>query len=304
MAYRLIGAGGFGKVFLIDEDTVVKAIYTSDACSEAYIEFKKQQKIYNTFERLGRIKTENPLVKKVQKLVKVARPISYSDSGSVINLSKFACTITMSRLRGLPLNLLRDGDRAIDARIKPDYLAKNGNNLELMGHIALNSEIGGIYGINYTVKQIGDNNPPRGYFITESSSVFGFLKMSHNIPSIGELNEIMGFIYGWILFSTNIIPIDIEIAFGLYDDEILINVLDFGMTFDLDDIENNKKLPRSSLIFDILERKDLDKDERYKLIIEAAVNDISIDLYSDVVDNKESRHGFRVAADFNSNLIK
>jgi hypothetical protein len=34
MQYSLIGAGGFGKVFLISDDIVVKAIYTKDACDE------------------------------------------------------------------------------------------------------------------------------------------------------------------------------------------------------------------------------------------------------------------------------
>jgi hypothetical protein len=178
---------------------------------------------------------------------------------------------------------------------------KNMKSLELMGHLALNSELGGVYGVNYSVKQISDNNPPRGYFILTDSTVLNSLRERYGLPATEELERIMGFIYGWIMYDTEIVPIDIEITLGLYDDDddkILFNVLDFGMTFDLRNPYEAKKLPRTAPIFDILEQKSLTDSERNEMLLERSMNDISIDLYSDVVDNVHAAAGFRMASEF------
>ena len=56
---KLIGAGGFGMVYLQPDNTVLKAI-RSLQCGEAKIEFEKQKKIYDLFQNLHKLTSPDP----------------------------------------------------------------------------------------------------------------------------------------------------------------------------------------------------------------------------------------------------
>ena len=301
-----IGAGGFGTIFQLssNKEEVIKAIYSRESCHEAQIEYMKQQRIYNSFKRLkenkGEEERQSPIIKMVNKLVKISKPISYMDRKAVINNRIFACTITMTKLNGIPLRDMINIDKNVLNRFDKEFIEERTLDFEIMAHLALNSDIGGVYGITFGNKAlVSDKNPPRGYFITEESGLLDNIREMYNVDlTDSDFKQIIGFIYGRIMFDTNIIPIDIEIALGLYGknkNKIKINVLDFGMTFDLENIRDNKVLPRTSLFFDIINDESLSPNEKSKEILEKGKEDISIDLYCDVLNDNDNIIGFNEA---------
>jgi len=114
-----------------------------------------------------------------------------------------------------------------------------------MTHLSLNTAVGGrFYGINYSNSLIDNRNPSRVYFITENADFLRKLKNfdgNNNSDLNNQAKQIIGFIYGILFFHANLIPFDVEITLGYYNDEFKVNVLDFGLTIDLSDIENASK---------------------------------------------------------------
>ena len=54
---EIIGAGGFGTIYLQPDGNVLKAIVSSDDCQNAENELIKQRKIYNSFSKLKQFHT-------------------------------------------------------------------------------------------------------------------------------------------------------------------------------------------------------------------------------------------------------
>jgi len=302
-----IGAGGFGVVYLLNDGSVIKAIYGKESCHEAQIEYGKQLRIYNSFKELKKNykSSSNRIINLVNEYVKISKPYNFMDKSTIINDTTYACTIRMSKLNGISLKNFYKLDPNIINRFSKEFLEKVGEDFQIMPHLALNSDIGGIYGNSYTKKIISNKNPPRGYFLTEHSGLLDKIRKIFKLSlSNNEIKEIIGFIYGWILFDTNIIPIDIEITLGLYNNKFKINALDYGMCFNLDNINDNPILPRTAPFFDILNNNKLSSIEKYDKIIEQGKDDISIDLYGDVNEDKYNIIGFNEAYNLSQNTIK
>ena len=111
--------------------------------------------------------------------------------------------------------------------------------------------------------------------------------------------EIIGFIYGRIYFDCDIIPIDIEITLGFNQstNSFEINVLDFGMTFDKKNIHQNPMLPRNTGFFAIYHNGLLDNKEKESQFLQLTLDDIDIDLYSDI--NGKGLSSFMYASQLN-----
>lgn len=307
-SYLTVAAGGgFGTVYLLNDGSVIKAIYGKESCQEAQIEYGKQLRIYNSFKELKKNNkySSSRIINLVNEYVKISKPYNFMDKSTKINDTTYSCTIRMSRLNGISLKNFSKLDSNIINRFSKEFLESRGLDFEIMGHLALNSDISGVYGITYTNKLISNKNPPRGFFITENSGLLDKLRKTFKLQlSNNEIKEIIGFIYGYIMFNTNIIPIDIEITLGLYNNKFKINVLDFGMCFNLDNINDNPILPRTVTFFDILNNNKLSSIEKYNKIIEQGKDDISIDLYGDVNTDEYNIIGFNEAYNLSKNKIK
>lgn len=133
-------------------------------------------------------------------------------------------------------------------------------------------------------------NPPRGYFITENSDFLDKLRRDYNFKlSNDQLQKIMGFIYGWIFYNAQIVSTDIEITLGIYDGQFKINILDFGLVFDINNynIENHVKHDIFKKIMD----SHLSPTEKMEKIENETKDEISMDIYGDL-DNDEMNDGF------------
>lgn len=285
----MIGGGGFGTVYLIDNKTVMKAIY-EESCKDAELEFLKQEKIYNSFVKLKKIHSDDSLVNLVQQYVVVSKPIEYSNKSIKIDGINYSCSIKMSKLNGIPLNILQDIDSELIQNIDKDFANEKGQNFQLMTHLTFEGIFNGVIGIDVDNK-IGNDNPPRGYYITENSKTLTNLRKIGLALSNKKIKRIIGFIYGWIYYSSKIIPVDIEIALGMKNKEFVINVLDFGMVFDLENLNNNKAIPRTEEIFNIL-NKNISDDKKQDLLLRKLKYDVSLDMYGDLESDKDVIHGF------------
>lgn len=294
---EVLGAGGHGTVYLLPNGNAVKGLYSRTACSEASVEFAKQKRIYDCFERLACCRHQIPFIDHLLTYLRIAKPISYSDEPSLFDHSHYACSLTMQRLHGLPLSFYLEHRRAyVESRFEPSYL-QNNQNLEMMAHLALNSEVAGVYGVTFSKSRISKENPPRGYFATETDGLLNFLRTKKGFMlSDEELREMMGFVYGWIYFECRIMPVDIEFALGLnpVTKQFELNVLDFGMTFDKLALEQNPVVPRNEPFFQLYQ-SEMTEEEREERLLERTLQDIDLDLYVSMEEDGVAWRHFFIA---------
>lgn len=294
---NIIGAGGDGIIFVDEREpnVVTKAIYRqNEGCMKAVIEYGKQSQIYNCINCLHGC--DDPLVKLINKYVRVAKPISYIDSAITINDVTYGCMVKMQKLNGLPLSVYEAYDPRIVSQIEPSYRKELDN---IQAHLSYNSDITGLFGVKYSKASITRQNPPRGYFSNAETGFFKFLreKYIYKLPlSDEQLEQMIGFVYGWIFFSCEVIPLDIEFTLGLnpLTHEYELNVLDFGMTFDKRQLTNNINAFESRRFFTIYGDKTLSAGEREQELLERIIEDTGIDLYVSLDEGSVSREAFLI----------
>jgi hypothetical protein len=281
---QVIGAGGYGKVYRLkggDGTTVLKAIYKAQSCRDAHHEFQKQRKAYESLMR-----------QKQSRLIRVAEPLRFSEKPFVLNGIRFSCSLTMRLLHGLPLRMFLEYDRAhIESRFDPHYLATlDVNQFQLQAHLAFNSDIGGVYGRCYSCGRISEENPPRGYFITPGSGFLQFLRDRYGLTLSDEtLKETIGFIYGRLFYDAQLAPVDIEITLGYNATlkQFEVNVLDFGMTYDLVEQENNVPDLATEPFYALEARRqrgELNEEAWHQAVQKQALRMIDVDLYAPMDD--------------------
>lgn len=295
---KVIGAGGDGLVYVDDRTvpkSVIKAIYkNNDACTKAGIEYDKQKQVYECFERLKRCCSEDPLVKLVNQYVRVAKALSHIETAGIINDTRYECSLSMSLLSSLPLEILTAFDPRIEQRIEQTYREQMG---DFMAHVSLNSPVVGIFGVKFSSATITRENPPRGFFSNSETGFFQYLREKHAMPlSDEELERMMGFVYGWIYFDCGIIPLDIEFTLGMNAESKLyeLNVLDFGMTFDKKALKN-KTSPFETRRFLSMYGDTFLAETNEEDFTQRIVEDTGLDLYASMEEESESLKGFMVA---------
>jgi hypothetical protein len=281
---EIIGAGGFGKVYLTPKGTVIKAIYTANDCKDAEIEFKKQEKAYQALKSIG--PTGIKFLDYMISLLNISKPIKSSNKTIFIDNSKFECSFEMTRLHGIPLSIYEKADPTILNNISKDF----GKNFEIMLQLSTNTEIGGrFYGIKYSKTKISEKNPPRGYFLSKNDVVLKYLIENYNFPlTLENIKEMIGFVYGFLYFKARLIPIDIEISLGYVDGNFVVNILDFGMCIDLDNIKYSLEDVKNKRLFTALTENNPDLEEIVK-------EEISVDLYCDLEDDDYCINGWDIA---------
>lgn len=302
---NLIGSGGFGRVFQTRDGNVIKAIMDKKACDEASLEMGKQLKIFNAFENLNNMNLnniKNPedkiIIQLVQKYVKVSKPLQSCNDSFKIGNDRYSCFIMMTKLNGISINLYKELGISTN-KIDPDYLESlSKNNQEIMLQLSLNLDLtSNFYGVEYSKQFLSDRNPPRGYFTNDDGEIIRKLNQDYNLLlSISTIKIIIGFIYGFIFYYARIVPTDIEITLGYNNTSgnFEINVLDFGMTIDLNDIDNTPILPRNKNIIDIF-NSSLTNIEKFNKLEKETKLDIGIDLYCDVNTDLNCNKGWEIA---------
>src|SRR5450755_2578767 len=108
--YKVIGAGGYGKVFLLPSGNALKAIYDIDVCRGARTEYFKQQKAYAAFQEIRDMDFDNEILDDYKNKINVSKHISYDEDHSMIEGQQYACHYTMSLLNGIPLTMYDELD--------------------------------------------------------------------------------------------------------------------------------------------------------------------------------------------------
>jgi hypothetical protein len=109
--YQIIGAGGFGKIFLLPGGSIVlKAISNKDICISALTEFRKQEKAFQAFNSIRNVRFAYDLLNNFKDKIIVSKPISYSDIKTSIDGTTYACYYVMRRLNGIPLWMYQECD--------------------------------------------------------------------------------------------------------------------------------------------------------------------------------------------------
>lgn len=271
---KIIGGGGFGTIYELPNETVLKAIHGKTNCKDAQLEFIKQTKIYDSFVRLKSLKNKNKIIQTIQKHVKIARPQLFNIKPVIVNETTYSCMLVMDKLYGLPLSFYLDAHSNMKKKFTPNFLQNL--DFEVQGHLALSGQFSsyGFYPTNVN-KKISSENPLRGYFITENDTLLKTLPWT-----IHEFKEIIGFIYGWIYYDARIIPLDIEISLGIHNNGYVINVLDFGLCIDLENINNNIYNTMTEPYIKLIEQKNYDKIYDKLLFNDWSIN--QFDLVEDV----------------------
>jgi hypothetical protein len=231
------------------------------------------------------------VVQFIRPYVRVSEPLSFADAPQQIQQYHYRCSVTMRKLNGIPLAIYEEWDTAqVKSRFDDLFLRQiDHDQFEVMTHLAFNGVIQGFFGRTYSAAQLGYDNPPRGYFTTKGAGFLSFLREKYGLAlSDTELESMIGFIYGWIYYACDIVPIDIEITLGLNRESGLfeVNVLDFGMTFDKRaPPERNHYAYNTSMLFDIAASTHFNTKQREKAYLKRTIKDLQTNLYGTLTGN-------------------
>jgi len=215
-----IGEGHYGTVYKDEKNDVYKMIYNTNDCNSSFAEMKLQGIIYKAFTDLSTISTkglsakERRILSHVTTFVRIARPKCAYNGSVNVGGRKFKCFFVMDLLHGVSLRQLR----RLDPRATSNVVE------EVQVH-PLQTSLFGLIGSKKD-KPVSELNGVRGYYASTAITQV-LLKDYMNTT---DLENVIKFVYLWIVFKCDIIPYDIEITLG-YDqnDHLNINVLDFGM---------------------------------------------------------------------------
>lgn len=230
---KLIASGGYGKIFATAQDTIIKAFRKQISPEDALNEFKFQEIIYSSINKLLSSESDDAIVNLVRKYVVVSKPLDHKMEPVTINSVDYSCYFEMEKLHGFPLSMYKNFNSQVDANIDKKYLETHNQYLNILLHLSFNLETtSGFYSVDYK-NPISESNPMRGYFISKDDpNILQYLRENFNLElSDINLKHIIGFLFSWIYYDTKIIPFDVEIALGFNPDtqQFQINLLDFGL---------------------------------------------------------------------------
>lgn len=271
-----------GKVHQLNNKAAIKGLFGEGVCISAKEEFEKQQIIWESFYSLSRMdkggfstKAKRALTL-VEKYVKISRPLSSCNRRVIINEHEYDYSFSMELLNGVPIQDYIDiiGDSEA-FNLSDDYLNCAGEGFQPMLHLSSNSEIPSKFFTNiYTQRIIHCGDPLRGFFMSldEIRLLEGILDKYNSELTVEDIALMMGFIYGWIYYATEIISRDIEITLGVYNGEVKVNVLDFGATVDMRNLDTLERSPQNYDLYTLVDKYPPGKDR-----------DMAIDEYTQIL---------------------
>lgn len=295
-----VGIGGSGRVFKIDEDTVIKAMISEKLCADSQRELELQYRVWDSFRSISEslaLATEPQalgILRLIRDYVKVSKPIESCQSEVKINGASYDCSFTMERLRGVPLKDFIEIFENYETNgsvfnLSDDYLETVGLDAEYMLHLSFNFESRAkFYAGNYGRKIIKPGEALRGFFISqdEQSVLEALMAKYKSQLTVQDLQIMIGFIYGWVYYVSGLVPKDIEITVGISNNDLVVNVLDFGMTIDLDNMANMERTLGNIDYEQIMNRTEPGESRDIE-IHEKVIQDISVDLYACLDDPEE-----------------
>eukprot|EP01084_Bolivina_argentea_P056487 103392_1 len=220
-----VGKGGFGKLYLDGNGNAIKAITDDNGCDEARAEYGYQAKVHAAFSTMA---SNTVLEKLVKSYVVVAKNVEFceNDAKFTLNGVQYKCYMVMSKLNGVKVgqwNIILAADETEKAKI-----TTLGNTFEIMGQLGVDAGASGFYNSGND-PVITVTNPTRGYFFSEDDfAANGRVRKVGWTETLAKTREIMGFIEGTVYYGAKMVPVDIEMAIGIYGNKPKINVLDFG----------------------------------------------------------------------------
>jgi len=219
---EVVGGGAHATVFRLVNGDILKQFRVDVGVKE---EFARQARIHNAFHHLLRRccdgdTVNSSIAERVRSHIRVSEPLHCD-----------ATTLTMRPLMGVS----RDSLAPLLATVPPasttvpDTLPH-----QVMVHLALNNTESApqVIGVTPTLPVHPVTNPVRGFFLGgDVDTLEESLERLHCPWTLRELDQMIGFVYGWIYFACALLPLDVELTLG-HDPTSAqwhLNVLDFGL---------------------------------------------------------------------------
>lgn len=200
---NLIGGGGFGNIYSSSKhpNLVLKNIIDVSTCPCAQYEFMIHKSIYDSFTTINEC---HPL-----QYIYIPKPITFDNH-------KNGCSYIMEKLNFINNNFI--------------HLTIN----DIFPSSGKDKEIGRIY-----TEPVSDTNPTRGYF-PSINTINNILLKYNNMQSISDIVLRMGYLFGTMVFGARVYPIDVEYGLVLYNNNLCVSVIDFGLclphSFELNEV--------------------------------------------------------------------
>lgn len=212
--YKIIGSGGFGKIFKSNKEAIVIKLMYSGKCSDAEKEYNFHKKCYDAFIS-DSLQTNIPQVH-------ISEPLDFSNEKITVSSVTYDCGYKMSYIENIKTMNNSFQDVLYHIVLKSDY-----DNLD--------REVGRSY-----MRAVDENeNPSRGFFATSKYIENNILKklsdeQKGDIKSLDDVCQKMAYFFSICIFGANLVPIDAEYVLSKHDDKLCVSLLDFGMFKEID----------------------------------------------------------------------
>lgn len=232
----VLGEGGFGIVYDLNDGTVIKAIKIATDCDEAQHEFKMHFLIKKTldlfFNKYGHLEP----IKQLEKLLFVPKPLLFCEDSMKIGNRSFSCFYCMEKAWGLPLNVFQ-------AAIPEETMTTLGKDviLYLKQHkVPIHLHVLGMYvepeqGITtfQMVDEKSTSNTLRGYMASrDDNPVLKYLATNMGLYYTGrDVVRFLGMVHAILYYMAGILLNDVEFTVGYnpMQRQFVLNMLDFGL---------------------------------------------------------------------------
>lgn len=209
---NIIGSGGFGLVVKHkSEPNVIKLLYDTAACDESKKEYGIHKEIYDAITLY--------LKEGKNKQINTSNPIDFQSFSKKMSAfgKQFSCSYRMTLIENLDKVLNNDNGLYHIILKEEEYNSR------------FNKKVGRVYS-----EPVSEENPTRGYFITESKIKEVILdnlssSIKGDITTVNDIAHRMGLLYALLIFLAEYIPKDAEYVLSKCDEKMCVTVLDFGM---------------------------------------------------------------------------
>lgn len=236
VSVQVIGSGGYGLILLItppiDSEIpkfTLKLIYTRSGsmCEQAKLEFYKILKVKNAYNKL--LSIVDPELNYLLQFINPLTPYGYYECNIKYNYTIYKCGLLTSYSEGF--NVQRHIINYLQPSItmeEKNYIERHYNNILILP--SADYELIKLWPANIDLK-INNTNPIRyGTLKKEKFIEFGLI---NDALFLDNYSKIMGIIQAIFLWGAKLTMSDVEILIGPNKDLYYYNIIDYGMTGDI-----------------------------------------------------------------------
>lgn len=221
---KFFSSQGMGDMCRLPDNSIIKVYPHFDF---NHYQMNIHLKIFDSFNKLKNIKGDK-FIDLINEFVTVSRPIDYYAKPIRINEKKYRSYLRMGSVNGIPISVYEKFDKNEVTNSFDEGYLKNIDNFDVMAFFQLNYDSGQRFLRINMEKKMNYGNDVMGYNV--SIPFLDFLRKEYGFKlSLEEINQIIGFIYGWIYFDAGYVADEIVISLGYLEKHKLfkINVLNF-----------------------------------------------------------------------------